>query len=231
MEDKMNKYTQTYYMLNKNINESKEKIEKLNSEQIKAKEEKEIINEKIHKEKNKIYFLNCEKNQIITRKAIWITLPMTLLTLLMEIVLLNVGYNIIMHPLEGFWKAMAILGTLSIGGSLVIGTVLSMSLLTEKLKNKLHKKTLKTNDECKKLSKEIAKEYETLNILEEDYSKKVNEINIITEKILYEKELIRNYSQNLQNLKKEMIDIVLDTEEETLESSKVYTRVKKQNNI
>ena len=52
----MNKYKQTYYILNSSINKSKEKIEKLKSEQIKTKEEREIINQKIHKEQKKYIF-------------------------------------------------------------------------------------------------------------------------------------------------------------------------------
>ena len=54
---------------------------------------------------------------------------------------------------------------------------------------------------------------------------------MISDRILHEKELIRANSQRLQSIKKEILDAVLKADEETLESSNAYTRVKKQNNI
>ena len=227
----MKKYTQTYSILNDTINNSRENIDILKEEEKKLKEEKKKITLEIANKKNKIYFLNCEKNEIISSKDRYIGIPMTLLTLLIELALLKVGYNIITLPLDGFEGAMAVLGTISIGGSLVIGIGLSMSYLTLKLKDKLHKKVLKNNKECSELSKEIAKENEKINNLHDADLQKENEINMILDRILHEKELIRKNSQSLQSIKKEILDAAFKTDGETLESSKAYARVKKQNNI
>ena len=227
----MKKYTQTYYILNDSINNSRENIEILNSEKTELKEEKKKITLDMANKKSKIYFLNCEKNQIISSKDHYIGIPMTILTLLMELALLNVGYNIITLPIEGFLGAIMVLGTLSIGGILAIGIGLSMSLLTQKLKNRLHKKIFKNNKQCSELLKQIADENEKIIKLNEETVQKENEINMISDRILHEKELIRKNSQSLQSIKKEILDSVLKTDEETLESVKAYKRVKKQNNI
>ena len=227
----MNNYKQTYSMLDKQINDSRENIEMLKEEEKKLKKEKKKITEDMSNTKSKIYFLNCEKNQILSSKDHYIGIPMTIITLIIELALLNVGYNIITLPIEGFWGIMAILGTISIGGSLVIGTGLSMSYLTQKLKNKLHKKMLKNNKECSELLKQITKENEKLNNLTEETVQKEYELYIVSDKILHEKELIRTNSQNLQSIKNEILNAVLNTEGEKVESPNVYTRLKKQNNI
>ena len=100
------------------------------------------------------------------------------------------------------------------------------SIIVKKLKRKVHKKIVKTNSEYKKLSKDI---YKKKIIIKQKAEEKVvidSNIRSIADRIREEESAIRIDAQELEQLRKEIIRTVLDTDSIVEEVSRPYTRLK-----
>lgn len=223
----MNTYEKTYTILKDNINESRETIEYVTKELTLTREKLGEIETKISNKKYNLNILRSDRHQILSRNDKLISVPITLLTIIVEIALIYAGYNIAMIPQNILSKIIAGLLVFSLDGATCIAVAIAANMLTSKIEKILHKKIQKNNTEYRELSNEITKEKDNLQVLKQEENNLKNKIDALSSKISQEKQLIGQSAKDLQQLKNEMIELVFEEQQENIESLKAYARVKK----
>jgi len=224
----MNNYKKTYGVLNEQINTRKNNVNILKNEMdIERRNLWKKTNE-IKEKKNEIRILNYQANKVVSSNDLLVRIPMTLLTAIIIVAVLYLCYNIVLLPKQLLTRIIVPIITFFVGipsCAVIIGIA---NAVIDKIEKKLHKKNAKSNPKFKELLNKINEEKQNLEALKQEEKDIIDKINILASNLAQEKELIASAAQELATLKKEMLDIVLDEEQETLETLKAYTRVKKQ---
>ena len=173
----MNSYKKTYNILKESISESREKIDSANNELILLRKELWKIANEISDKKRELNNLNYKRNQIVSRKDKLISIPMTLLTILVEVALVYAGYNIVMIPQEILSKIIVGLLTFSLGGCTCLGIALVSKNIIAEMENRLQKKIAQNSSKCQKVSEEIENKKNSILQL----NKKFQSVQIIIE--------------------------------------------------
>ena len=222
----MNNYKEKYEILTKDIEDRKEVLKGL-------KESLREANSKNFDKYNELRIENLEldeleknRHKIATSKDKYIEWPIIALELIIICIMGYIGVNIAIIPSNILLKILVGLLTLSLGGSLSLGIVIMASIIVKKLKRKVHKKIVKTNSEYKKLSKDIYKKKIIIKQKAEEKAVIDSNIRSIADRIREEESAIRIDAQELEQLRKEIIRTVLDTDSIVEEVSRPYTRLK-----
>ena len=226
----MNDYTQKYKTLNDSINESKKKIEATRNDLVILKQDLYNTAIEISSTNRTINNLISEGNQIVSKKDKLISIPMTLLTIMVEVALVYAGYNIAISPEDILSKIIVSTLTISLGGCTALGIAMYARHLISELEKKQHNRIAKKSPKCQKLSKEIEKERQQMDALVEKHQEIKKEIEDSLNDISVERDLIKIDAQKLHRLENEMIEFVLDEDQAVLESSKAYRRVRAKHN-
>lgn len=226
----MNNYAQTYNVLKDSINESRKKIDSASNGLKLLRDELWEIMNKISDKKGELNHLNYKRNKISSSKDKLISIPMTLLTILVEAGLVYAGYNIVMIPQEIIPKIIVGLLTFSFGSCTCLGIALGSKSIITAMEKRLHKKTTKNSVEYQQISKKIEKEQNNLEKLKKDQKEIKNKIKILSSQLDEERKMIKIDAQRLQRLQNEMIELVLEEEQDNLEASKAYARVRTKHN-
>lgn len=222
----MNSYKQEYANLNNSIDEKLEKIKLLNEELEKVTELESQARIGLYNEEYELSLLKHKKNKAISKKDKLISIPMKILLILIEVFLLSSISNIIMLPEEALFKILVGCVTLPIGACTCIAAILGSNELTRKLQSKLHEHMAKNSSEYKEISEEIKNvniSLEPKKIESERLKAKVSEIKSM---ISQTKESINFDLEKLENLKNEIINMVISEKEPNQENIKPNIRVR-----
>lgn len=225
-----NSYTQEYTNLNNNIKENREKISLLNSEleQVKLLESKARID--LINEESELRKLKYQQNRFITRKDKLIAAPITILTIIVEALLISGIYNIMMLPEEIVSKIIVGLLSVSLGGCTCIATILGSNTLTRKIQNEIHKDIEKNSPEYKKIVEKIKSENLRLEPKRIECESLTDKVYKIRKTISQTQQSIDFDLQKLDKIANEIVNMVILEEEQDEEITKPYTRVKSKTN-
>lgn len=225
-----NSYTQEYTNLNNNIKENREKISLLNSEleQVKLLESKARID--LINEESELRKLKYQQNRFITRRGKLIAVPITILTIIVEALLISGIYNIMVLPEEIVSKILVGLLSVSLGGCTCIATILGSNTLTRKIQNELHKDIEKNSPEYKKIVEKIKSENLRLEPKRIECDSLTDKVYKIRKTISQTQQSIDFDLQKLDKITNEIVNMVISEEEQDEEITKPYTRVKSKTN-
>jgi len=219
-------YIQAYTNLNNKINENREKINLLKDEleEVKALESKAEID--LMNEEFKLINLEHQKNILIMKKDILISVPITILTIIVEVFLISSCYNIVVLPEEIVSKILVGILTASIGGCTCIATVLCFNALTRKLQGRLHEHIEKNDSEYQKIVEKIENENLRLEPKRSESKRLSDKVYEIKRTLSQTQESINIDLKKLENIKNEIVNLFVSEEESNNKIIKPNIRVR-----
>lgn len=216
----MKKYKEISQNLSNNIQKSNKKLEIIEAEFEGQRERKAEIDNKILNTEIKLANLKNDRNRILTRNNKYVNFVTGLLNVLSTVCLMYLAYQISSIPNNIGFKALV--GLLSASTAVVadIAIIMQTNKIGNIIKTNIQRKLFNSNINCIELTERINNVQTELKIERKEKQSIVQIINELQEQINIEKENIRINKQSLENLEREMIDLVIEM------SSKEQTEIK-----